>query len=296
MRFELLQPRNLEEALELKESFGDKAKVLAGGTDLLVLLKDRKMRAEAVMSLNRLRELNFIRSEDGRGITLGALTTHAAAAASPIIKQQCPDLAEACSQVGAVQIQNLGTLGGNLCNASPAADAAPPLLLMDAVLTVISARGERRVPIQDFFKGPRRTALQPDEILKEIFIPQIVGRRGATYLKLGRRQAMEIAIVGLGVAIHLNGSDQVVSECRIAMGSVAPTPIRASRGEKILNNQEIRDELIEEAAEIAAEEASPISDVRGSREYRLDMIRVLCRRATRAALARARGKREEALS
>ncbi len=296
MRFELLQPRNLEEALELKESYGDKAKVLAGGTDLLVLLKDRKMRAEAVMSLNRLRELNFIRSEDGRGITLGALTTHAAAAASPIIKQQCPDLAEACSQVGAVQIQNLGTLGGNLCNASPAADAAPPLLLMDAVLTVISARGERRVPIQDFFKGPRRTALQPDEILKEIFVPQITGRRGATYLKLGRRKAMEIAIVGLGVAIHLNGSDQVVSECRIAMGSVAPTPVRASRAEKILNNQEIRDDLIEEAAEIAAEEASPISDVRGSREYRLDMIRVLCRRATRAALARARGNREEALS
>jgi len=194
-----------------------------------------------------------------------------------------------------VQIQNLGTVGGNLCNASPAADVAPPFLLMDAVLTLASTRGERRVSIHDFFQGPRRTVLQADEILKEIFVPEVPGRRGATYLKLGRRKAMEIAIVGIGVAIHLNGSDQVVSECRIAMGSVAPTPMRARRGEEILRNQEVRDELIEEVAVVAAEEASPISDVRASREYRLDMIRVLCRRAARVALARARGNKEEGL-
>ena len=295
MKFELLQPRSLQEALEMKKNYGDKARVLAGGTDLLVLLKDQKLTAEAVMSLAGVRDLNFIRYEDGRGATLGALATHSGVAASPIIQQKFPDLAEACSQVGAVQIQNLGTVGGNLCNASPAADVAPPLLLMDAVLTLASARGERRVSIHDFFQGPRRTVLQADEILKEIFVPEVPGRRGATYLKLGRRKAMEIAIVGIGVAIHLNGSDQVVSECRIAMGSVAPTPVRARRGEEILRNQEVRDELIEEAAVVAAEEASPISDVRASREYRLDMIRVLCRRAARVALARARGNKEEGL-
>jgi len=279
----------------MKKNYGDKARVLAGGTDLLVLLKDQKLTAEAVMSLAGVRDLNFIRYEDGRGATLGALATHSGVAASPIIQQKFPDLAEACSQVGAVQIQNLGTVGGNLCNASPAADVAPPFLLMDAVLILASARGERRVSIHDFFQGPRRTVLQADEILKEIFVPEVPGRRGATYLKLGRRKAMEIAIVGIGVAIHLNGSDQVVSECRIAMGSVAPTPVRARRGEEILRNQEVRDELIEEAAVVAAEEASPISDVRASREYRLDMIRVLCRRAARVALARARGNKEEGL-
>ena len=295
MKFELLQPRSLQEALEMKKNYGDKARVLAGGTDLLVLLKDQKLTAEAVMSLAGVRDLNFIRYEDGRGATLGALATHGGVATSPMIQQKFPDLAEACSQVGAVQIQNLGTVGGNLCNASPAADVAPPLLLMDAVLTLASARGERRVSIHDFFQGPRRTVLQDDEILKEIFIPEVPGRRGATYLKLGRRKAMEIAIVGIGVAIHLNGSDQVVSECRIAMGSVAPTPVRARRGEEILRNQEVRDELIEEVAVVAAEEASPISDVRASREYRLDMIRVLCRRAARVALARARGNKEEGL-
>lgn len=295
MKFELLQPRSLQEALEVKKNYGDKARVLAGGTDLLVLLKDQKLTAEAVMSLAGVRDLNFIRYEDGRGATLGALATHGGVATSPIIQQKFPDLAEACSQVGAVQIQNLGTVGGNLCNASPAADVAPPLLLMDAVLTLASTRGERRVSIHDFFQGPRRTVLQADEILKEIFVPEIPGRRGATYLKLGRRKAMEIAIVGIGVAIHLNGSDQVVSECRIAMGSVAPTPVRARRGEEILRNQEVRDELIEEVAVVAAEEASPISDVRASREYRLDMIRVLCRRAARVALARARGNKEEGL-
>jgi len=295
VKFDLLQPRSLQEALEMKKNYGDKARVLAGGTDLLVLLKDQKLTAEAVMSLAGVRDLNFIRYEDGRGATLGALATHGGVATSPIIQQKFPDLVEACSQVGAVQIQNLGTVGGNLCNASPAADVAPPLLLMDAVLTLASARGERRVSIHDFFQGPRRTVLQADEILKEIFVPEVPGRRGATYLKLGRRKAMEIAIVGIGVAIHLNGSDQVVSECRIAMGSVAPTPVRARRGEEILRNQEVRDELIEEAAVVAAEEASPISDVRASREYRLDMIRVLCRRAARVALARARGNKEEGL-
>ncbi len=296
MRFELLQPRNLPEALEMKAKHGDRAKILAGGTDLLVLLKDRKLKAEVVMSLSRLRELNFIRFEEGRGATLGALATHGAVANSPIMRQKFPDLAEACAQVGAVQIQNLGTVGGNLCNASPAADAAPPLLLMDAVLTLASARGERTVSIHDFFLGPRQCVLQPDEILKEIFMPQISGRRGAIYLKLGRRKAMEIAIVGVGIAVHLNGSDQVVSECRIAMGSVAPTPVRARRGEKIFKDRELKDELIEEAAEVAAEEASPISDVRGTREYRLDMIRVLCRKGVSTALARALGNKEEGVS
>jgi len=293
MRFELLQPGSLAEALEMKKDHRERAKILAGGTDLLVLLKDGKLKAQAVMSLGRLSELNFIRSEGERGVAIGALVSHSDVAASRIIQQRCPDLAEACAQVGAAQIQNLGTLGGNLCNASPAADAAPPLLLMDALLTLASARGERRVAIHDFFLGPRRTVLEPDEILQEIFVPQPVGRRGATYLKLGRRKAMEIAIVGVGVAIHLNGSDRIVSECRIAMSSVAPTPLRARRGEAIFANQEIRDELIEEAAEVAAEEASPISDVRATRGYRLDMIRVLCRRAAREALARARNHKAE---
>ena len=293
MRFELLLPRSLPEALEMKKTHGEKAKVLAGGTDLLVLLKDRKLKAEVVMSLSGIRDLNFIRAEKGRGVTLGALATHSSVAASPVIRRQFPDLAEACFQVSCVQIQNLGTVGGNLCNASPAADAAPPLLLADAILILASTRGERSVSIHDFFLAPRQTVLKPDEILKEIFIPEVSGRRGATYLKLGRRRAMEIAIVGVGVAVHLNGSDQVASKCRIALGSVAPTPLRARKAEGILTGQEITDQLIEEAAEVAAKEASPISDIRGGAEYRLDMIRVLCRRAARAALARAQGKQVE---
>lgn len=295
MRFELLQPRELQQALELKKTYGEKAKVMAGGTDLIVLMKDQRLKAETVLSLGGIRNLNFIRLEEGRGVTLGALATHGAVAASPIIQEKFPDLVEACAQVGAVQIQNLGTVCGNLCNASPAADAAPPLLLLDAILTLASTRGERSVSIHDFFLGPRKTVLQGDEILKEIFIPQPAGRRGATYIKLGQRKAMEIAIVGVGVAVYLNGSDRDVTECRIAMASVAPTPLRARKGEEILKGQEISDRLIEETAEVAAEEASPISDIRAGRQYRLDMIRVLCRRATRAALARARGNKVEDL-
>lgn len=296
MSFELLQPRSLQEALEIKKEYGDRAKVLAGGTDLLVLLKDRKLKAEVVMSLGKVSELNFVRSEGEGEVTLGSLVSHRDVATSRMIQQRFPDLAEACSQVGAAQIQNLGTVGGNLCNASPAADAAPPLLLMDALLTLASTRGERRVSIHDFFLGPRHTVLEPDEVLKEIFIPQSSGRRGATYLKLGRREAMEIAIVGVGVAIHLNGSDNLVSECRVAMGSVAPTPVRARAAEEILSNREVTNELIDEVAEVAAEAARPISDIRASAEYRLDMIRVLCRRATSVALARARENKTEGLS
>jgi carbon-monoxide dehydrogenase medium subunit len=295
MRFELLQPRSLREALQLKHDAGERAKLLAGGTDLLVLLKERKVRTEAVISLGRLRELNYIRRSQ-EGITLGALVTHSAVAASEIMKEKFPDLAEACAQIGAAQIQNLGTVGGNLCNASPAADTAPPLLLSEALLTLASTRGTRRVSIDDFFLGPRRTVLQPDEILTDIFLPHAVGRRGATYLKLGRRQAMEIAIVGLGVAIHLNGSDRVVSECRIAMGSVAPTVVRARAAEEILRAREINDQLIDEIAAVAADAARPISDLRASAEYRLDMIRVLCRRAIGAALARAKQSTAEGLS
>lgn len=295
MRFELLQPRSLTEALEMKRDYGEKARVLAGGTDLLVLLKDGKLKTDAVMSLRNLGELNFIR-EERQGVTLGALVSHNAVATSSIVRQKFPDLAEACAQVGATQIQNLGTVGGNLCNASPAADTAPPLLLLDALLTLASTRGERRIAIHDFFLGPRQTVLQADEILKEIVIPQTTGRRGATYLKLGRRQAMEIAIVGLGVAIHLNGSDRVVSECRVAMGSVAPTVVRARGAEAILRDREITSELVDEVAAVAAEAARPISDVRASAQYRLDMIRVLCRQATHAALARAREKKAEGLS
>jgi CO/xanthine dehydrogenase FAD-binding subunit len=292
MRFELLQPRSLQEALEMKKNYGERAKVLAGGTDLLVLLKDGKLKAETVMSLSGVSELNFIRSEDG-GVTLGALASHRDVALSPLMQQRYPDLVEACSQVGAIQIQNLGTVGGNICNASPAADAAPPLLSMDAVLTLASTRGERRVPINQFFLGPRETVLEPDEILKDMFLPHGAGRRGATYLKLGRREAMEIAIVGIGVAVHLNGSDHLISECRIAMGSVAPTPVRARPAEELMNNKEITSELIDEVAAVAAEAARPISDVRASAEYRLDMIRVLCRRAFQAALERARNRKGE---
>jgi carbon-monoxide dehydrogenase medium subunit len=287
MRFELLQPRSLSEALKAKGEYGEKARVLAGGTYLMVLLKERKLKTEAVISLRHLRELNFIR-EQPEGVTLGALVTHTDVAMSEIVRRRFPDLAEACSQVGATQIQNLGTVGGNLCNASPAADAAPPLFLLEAVLTLAGSGGERRVPIHEFFLGPRQTVLKADEILKDIFIPKISGRRGATYLKLGRRQAMEIAIVGLGMAIHLNGSDQVVSECRIAMGSVAPTILRARSAEAVLRDREITSELLDEVAAVAADAARPISDVRASAEYRLDMIRVLCRQATQAALARAR--------
>jgi carbon-monoxide dehydrogenase medium subunit len=266
-RIKYLKPRTLEEAIELLTKIRG-SRVLAGGTDLLVDLKTGRVSAEALVDIGAIRELRGV--EDlGDRIRIGAATRLQEIVESDVVARELPLLRNAVESMGSWQIRNLATVGGNLCNASPAADTAPPLLAYEAELVIVGPRGTRVVPITKFFTGYRRTALEEGEILKEI----VIGKRawsGWSYIKLGRRSSFTLSIVSVAVLTSTRGG--VLEDVRIALGSVAPTPIRAYRAEEYLRGREVSLEVLERAAEIAREEASPIDDVRASAWYRREMV------------------------
>ena len=288
--FERVDARSIEEACAILAARGAQAIALAGGTDLLVKMKQRKVVPRCVVSLKGIRDLDYIRYDDTHGLQIGALATIQALKNSNTVKRRCSVLAQAAAAEASVQIRNIATIGGNIANASPAADAPLALLAAQASVIVAGLDGERTIPLEKFFTAPGRTGLRLGELVKEVRVPPARPRTGAAYIKHALRRT-DIAIVS--TAVTLTVFDGVCASVRIGLGSVAPTPLRARKAEGILTGQEITDQLIEEAAEVAAKEASPISDIRGGAEYRLDMIRVLCRRAARAALARAQGKQVE---
>jgi CO/xanthine dehydrogenase FAD-binding subunit len=266
-RIKYLKPRTLEEAIELLTKIRG-SRVLAGGTDLLVDLKTGRVSAEALVDIGAIRELRGV--EDlGDRIRIGAATRLQEIVESDVVARELPLLRNAVESMGSWQIRNLATVGGNLCNASPAADTAPPLLAYEAELVIVGPRGTRVVPITKFFTGYRRTALEEGEILKEI----VIGKRawsGWSYIKLGRRSSFTLSIGSVAVLTSTRGG--VLEDVRIALGSVAPTPIRAYRAEEYLRGREVSLEVLERAAEIAREEASPIDDVRASAWYRREMV------------------------
>jgi CO/xanthine dehydrogenase FAD-binding subunit len=266
-RIKYLKPRTLEEAIELLTKIRG-SRVLAGGTDLLVDLKTGRVSAEALVDIGAIRELRGV--EDlGDRIRIGAATRLQELVESDVVARELPLLRNAVESMGSWQIRNLATVGGNLCNASPAADTAPPLLAYEAELVIVGPRGTRVVPITKFFTGYRRTALEEGEILKEI----VIGKRawsGWSYIKLGRRSSFTLSIGSVAVLTSTRGG--VLEDVRIALGSVAPTPIRAYRAEEYLRGREVSLEVLERAAEIAREEASPIDDVRASAWYRREMV------------------------
>jgi carbon-monoxide dehydrogenase medium subunit len=266
-RIKYLKPRTLEEAIELLTKIRG-SRVLAGGTDLLVDLKTGRVSAEALVDIGAIRELRGV--EDlGDRIRIGAATRLQEIVESDVVARELSLLRNAVESMGSWQIRNLATVGGNLCNASPAADTAPPLLAYEAELVIVGPRGTRVVPITKFFTGYRRTALEEGEILKEI----VIGKRawsGWSYIKLGRRSSFTLSIVSVAVLTSTRGG--VLEDVRIALGSVAPTPIRAYRAEEYLRGREVSLEVLERAAEIAREEASPIDDVRASAWYRREMV------------------------
>ena len=266
-RIKYLKPRTLEEVIELLTKIRG-SRVLAGGTDLLVDLKTGRVSAEALVDIGAIRELRGV--EDlGDRIRIGAATRLQEIVESDVVARELPLLRNAVESVGSWQIRNLATVGGNLCNASPAADTAPPLLAYEAELVIVGPRGTRAVPITKFFTGYRRTALEEGEILKEI----VIGKRawsGWSYIKLGRRSSFTLSIVSVAVLTSTRGG--VLEDVRIALGSVAPTPIRAYRAEGYLRGREVSLEVLERAAEIAREEVSPIDDVRASAWYRREMV------------------------
>lgn len=283
MRFEYLAPQTWEEAVALLERHGPEASPLAGGTDLMILMQRGLIAPRYVISLDRIRGWDVL-SVDG-GIVLGAGTTYRQVERLPALYARHTALVEAARQVGGIQIRNVATVAGNLCNASPAADSVPPLLVMDAMLTLYGPQGERLVRVDEFITGPRRTILQRGELLRQINILPLPERTATVFLKAGRRRAMEISIVSVAARLTLdaNGTVQIA---RLALGAVAPIPIRVVEAERLLEGERLRPDLLAEVAALAQQAATPISDVRASAAYRLHLIGVMAQRALRQCAER----------
>ncbi|ACL11062.1 aerobic-type carbon monoxide dehydrogenase, middle subunit CoxM/CutM - like protein [Desulfurococcus amylolyticus 1221n] len=281
-RFEYYEPGSLKEVFEILEKLGNAAKILAGGTDLLVKMKTRQVEPKALVNIKRIKELKGIVDEGDR-IRIGALTTLRELEESSLIAMHLPALHDAVKQMASIQIRNMATIGGNLCNASPAADTAPPLLVHEALVKTASIEGERIIPITEFFKGPGLTVLKPTELLVEIIVNKENG--SSAFSKMGRI-AMDLAIAS--VAIYLKTRGDVVEDVRVAAGAVAPTPIRCPRTETMLKGRMIN-EVSVELVRVIEEEVKPISDVRATAEYRRHLVKILAYDVFHKAVERSRG-------
>jgi len=286
-RFDLVLPTSVEECIRTLAERGPEARLVAGGTDLLPQLKNGVLRTACVIDLSGVGQLGTLGGVDGAGLRIGAAVTARTLERDPGVRATYPAIAESGALVGSVQIRNLATLGGNLCNAAPSADMAPPLLALDAEAVIAGPSGTRRIPFASFFLGVRRTVLAPDELLVEIVVPHPGPRSGGNYRRHTPRRELDIAVVG--VASQLALSNGVCAKARIALAAVAPTPVRATAAERALEGQPVTPELIERAATLAIEAGQPITDQRGSADFRRHLIRVLTRRTLTTALARAGG-------
>ena len=283
--FEYLRPSNLNEALTYLSEYNGQSRILAGGTDLVLLLQQGLMQPTHIIDITNVPELNYIREEDGH-LRIGAATKMRDIETSKLVRAKVPMLADASQLVGEIGVRNVATIGGNLANASPAADSAPPLLVLDASLKVRSAKGERSVRLTDFFVHVKKTVLAPDELVTEVDVQIPPPKSGGAFFRLAKRGGNVISIVSAGAFLTLSG--KLCSVARIAMGSVAPTPIRIKSAEKALEGAEATDANIRSAAQKAFEEIKPISDIRASAEYRRDTSRVYVRKAIEEALKRAK--------
>lgn len=278
---EYLRPRDIAEAIKPLTEHWEKARLIAGGTDVLV---EKDPQIEVLIDVTGL-GLDYIESDD-QGVRIGAATTFADIKASPALgKSPYNVLAQAAHQMGTPQIRNVATIGGNICSAVPSADSAPPLLALDASLIISGPMGERAMDIASFFLDARRNALEKGELLTEVQLPVFPARTEAVFTKKGRVAAADLAVVNAAVRLTMT-ADGICQEVRIALGAVAPTPVRAKEAEAVLQGKEPQDELLRRVAEQASQEIKPISDIRGSAEYRETLSRVLVERALKEVVAR----------
>ncbi len=275
------KPRNLNEALELISKLSN-FKLLAGGTDLVLDMKIGRVKPEVLVDIPGLGELKFIKDE-GQCVRIGALTTLQEILESDIVKRKIPVLSEAVLEMASWQVRNVATLGGNLCNASPAADTAPPLLVLNSSVKLVSTDGERVVPISKFFLGPRKTVMEENEILAEVIVPVEEGS-GTSFIKLGRRNAFTLSVVAVATLVKV--SNGKFSDVRIALNSVAPKPLRAFHAEEFLKGKEVSLDNVSKASELVLEDISPIDDVRASARYRREMSVVLTKESLIKSLSK----------
>lgn len=275
---EYRKPRSLAEALRMLKSRRGESVILAGGTDLIPQMKTGLVFPSAVIDVKNIPELNRLEWARTGGLHIGAAVPLAILVAFPALQGKYGILAQACSVIGSMQIRNRGTVGGNICNAAPSADSAPALLCLGAKAIVASGSGTRKIDLDEFFTGPGKTVIGSRELLVEIEIPTPPTRSAGCYMRHTLRKEMDIAAAGVGSFLTLAPGGEKLKEARIALGAVAPTPMRAYGAEAMLTGRVPTQKTIEEAAEAAAEEARPITDIRASAEYRRELVKVLARR------------------
>ena len=273
--FDYIRPNNLDELCDALSQYGAKAKLLAGGTDLTIALKQRLIHPEVLIDLNRVRkELTGI-DVSRSNLIVGAMTTYTELETNPAVIRYARALSEAASQVGTYQIRNLGTIGANLANGSPAADTAPPLIALGAKVHLRNKNGTREMPVEEFITGVKKTAIRPDEVITSVEIP-LDERLSSYWMRSAKRNENVISVVSVAVAFRVQSNR--FEESRIALGAVAPTPILAKKSSAELSGSSINTATIETVSRLAAQESKPISDVRASADYRRHLVYVLTKR------------------
>jgi len=292
--FDLVTAKDTNHAVMLlaQHSATSKVRIVAGGTDLMADLKfaPASHAPDVVVDISRADELKHIVMTD-KGLSIGALVTHTQIMRSPLIRDMFPALRDAAHTIGAVQTRNLGTLGGNLVTGVPSMDSGPTLVALEAIASIAGPGGRREVPLADFWTGPRKTVLKPDELLAEVIIPKENLGKPAHFLKFGLRKGQALALVNVAAAFRVNWDKGVFVAPRIALGAVAPKVVRASNAETYLEGKPVTLETMTEAGQIAVTDCKPISDFRASAEYRKDLVAVLTRRALEGAYELAKAKR-----
>ena len=277
--FKYLSPTTVEKAISYYGEHSETAKFIAGGTDVIVKVKEGWMEPDYLISLKKIEEMGELHKNEATGeLSIGALVTHATLEKSLMIQNEYPIIYDAVSNIGSLQVRNVGTIGGNLINAVPSADGAIPLIALDGVALLHGPEGERSAQVKDLFIEPYKTILKSGEILKKITIPTQAPNTGSAYIKFGRRAAMELPLIGIGVLLTLEDDMETCSKARICLGVAAPTPMRAFDAEKLLIGKKINKEILIEAGNIAADESKVRNSIRGKAWHRKEMIRVHVKR------------------
>lgn len=282
--FEYITAQSLDEASNFLKELGPTARIMAGGTDLIIPMKDHAVRPEPeyLIDIKKLPDLDQLAYSEEEGLKIGCLTTLRTIEHSPLVKKVYPAVAYAAKSIASTQIRAKGTMVGNICNASPSCDSGPIVLAADATILYHGQNGDRKMQACEFFKGVKKTALEPGDIVTGIVFPPLKKNQKAVYIKHSVRKAMDLAIVGVAVVITVE--DEICTEASIAVGAVAATPIRAPKAEAYLVGKKLTEDVIEEAAQLTMDSCSPISDIRASKEYRSAMVKVFTKRAIKKAL------------
>lgn len=290
IKYAYFKPDSLSSAFNLMEKLHGVARYIAGGTDLLINLKKKKLKPDAIISLRNISELKGIEYENK--LKIGSMTTFRDIEANQHIADNYPALWDAVTLLANPQVRSVATIGGNICNAAPSADSVPPLIVLGAKLSVEGPGGKRLIPIEEFFLGPGETALKDHEVLSRIEIPLLDKGMGCAFLKMGRL-SQDIAIVNASALVKMEGD--VCKECRLSVGAVAPVPLRLKNVEQLLIGNKVTDDLLDEVSRLTQQEVSPITDIRATEEYRRTVSGVLIKRAIKEAVADAKGKKRKRL-